>query len=46
MEDLDGSIVQKTLEAWLRDTSMVGSNGAKDDVVTGTNAQDNGVIEI
>ncbi|KAK4736861.1 hypothetical protein R3W88_000558 [Solanum pinnatisectum] len=42
-EDLEGSMVQKTIEASLRDSEMVGSSRANDDVAPDTNTQDNGV---
>ncbi|KAK4724132.1 hypothetical protein R3W88_026911 [Solanum pinnatisectum] len=44
--DLEGAMVQTALEASLRDTSMVGSNGAKDVVDPGTEAQTEGVTDM
>ncbi|WMV41111.1 hypothetical protein MTR67_034496 [Solanum verrucosum] len=46
LEDLEGSMVQTTVEVSLKDTLTVGFTGARDAVVPRTNAQDNGVTEM
>jgi len=38
LEDLEGAMVQTSMKASLRDTSMVGDSGAKDGAEPGTDA--------
>ncbi|KAK4737281.1 hypothetical protein R3W88_000978 [Solanum pinnatisectum] len=45
-EDLKGAMVQTTIEESLRDTSMVGSNGAKNVIEPSTDVQTEGVIDM